>query len=190
MNISNFFFKYRSYTPIPLAVGILYFSSPRHAVLVEGIVLLVLGEFMRIWAVRYAGGATRTMIVGAPFLCTSGPFSRVRNPLYIGNMMIYTSFVLIAGNENLWVMMGATWMFFIVQYSLIVSLEENALFKLFGDEYNIYRRNVSALIPRISPWKGGAPTKPGRLLKTLKTEKRTLQNIALVLLLVFLRSQI
>jgi len=190
MNISNFFFKYRSYTPIPLAVGILYFSSPRHAVLVEGIVLLVLGEFMRIWAVRYAGGATRTMTVGAPFLCTSGPFSRVRNPLYIGNMMIYTSFVLIAGNENLWVMMGATWMFFIVQYSLIVSLEENALCKLFGDEYNIYRRNVSALIPRISPWKGGAPTKPGRLLKTLKTEKRTLQNIVLVLLLIFLRNQI
>ena len=190
MSIRNFFFKHRSYTPIPLAVGIICFSSPHHAVLGGGIVLLVLGELIRIWAVRYAGGATRTMAVGAPFLCTSGPFSRVRNPLYIGNMMIYTSFVLIAGNENLWIMMGATWVFFIIQYSLIVSLEENALCKLYGGEYNIYRKNVSALVPRISPWKGGAPTKPGHLLKTIKTEKRTLQNIVLVLLLIVLRNQI
>lgn len=190
MNIRNFFFKYRSYTPLPLAVGILYFSSPNHAVLGVGTVLLVLGEFIRIWSVRYAGGATRTTAVGAPFLCTSGPFSRVRNPLYIGNMMIYTSFVLIAGNENLLVMMGVTWTFFIVQYGMIVSLEEKTLYNLFGDEYNIYRKNVSALIPRIYPWRGGISTKPNHLLKTLKTEKRTLQNIMLVLLLIILRNQV
>ena len=112
----------------------------------------------------------------------------VRNPLYIGNMIIYTSFVLIAGNENLWVMVGITWMFFIIQYGLIVSLEENTLYRLFGDEYNIYRKNVSALIPRISPWKGGTSTKPNHLLKTLKTEKRTLQNIVFVLLLIVFRN--
>jgi len=190
MNIRNFFFKYRSYTPLPLAVGILYFSSPNHAVLGVGTVLLILGEFIRIWSVQYAGGATRTTAVGAPFLCTSGPFSRVRNPLYIGNMMIYTSFVLIAGNENLLVMMGVTWTFFIVQYGMIVSLEEKTLYNLFGDEYNIYRKNVSALIPRIYPWQGGISTKPNHLLKTLKTEKRTLQNIMLVLLLIILRNQV
>ena len=190
MNIRNFFFKYRSYTPLPLAIGILYFASPIHAVLEVGIVLLALGEFIRIWSVRYAGGATRTTAVGAPFLCTSGPFSMVRNPLYIGNMMIYTSFVLIAGNENLWVMIGIIWIFFIVQYGMIVSLEENTLYSLFGDEYNVYRKNVSALIPRVSPWRGGTSTKPGRLLKTLKTEKRTLQNIVLVLLLIIFRNQI
>ena len=190
MNIRNFFFKYRSYTPLPLAIGILYFASPIHAVLEVGIVLLVLGEFIRIWSVRYAGGATRTTAVGAPFLCTSGPFSVVRNPLYIGNMMIYTSFVLIAGNENLWVMIGIIWIFFIVQYGMIVLLEENTLYSLFGDEYNVYRKNVSALIPRVSPWRGGTSTKPGRLLKTLKTEKRTLQNIVLVLLLIIFRNQI
>ena len=189
MNIRNFFFKYRSYTPLPLALGILYFTSQNHAMLEVGILLLALGESIRIWSVRYAGGATRTTEVGAPFLCTSGPFSVVRNPLYIGNMIIYTSFVLIAGNENLWVMVGITWMFFIIQYGLIVSLEENTLYRLFGDEYNIYRKNVSALIPRISPWKDGTSTKPNHLLKTLKTEKRTLQNIVFVLLLIVFRNQ-
>ena len=105
-------------------------------------------------------------------------------------MMIYTSFVLIAGNENLWVMIGITWVFFIVQYGMIVLLEENTLYSLFGDEYNVYRKNVSALIPRVSPWKDGTSTKPNHLLKTLKTEKRTLQNIVLVLLLIIFRNQI
>ena len=104
-------------------------------------------------------------------------------------MIIYTSFVLIAGNEYLWVMVGITWMFFIIQYGLIVSLEENTLYRLFGDEYNIYRKNVSALIPRISPWKGGTSTKPNHLLKTLKTAQRTLQNIVFVLLLIVFRNQ-
>ncbi|MDP6684736.1 MAG: isoprenylcysteine carboxylmethyltransferase family protein [Candidatus Marinimicrobia bacterium] len=190
MNIRNFFFKYRSYTPIPIALVILYFSSLDHSVLGVGIFLLVLGESIRIWAVRYAGGATRTTEVGAPSLCTSGPFSRVRNPLYIGNMIIYTSFVLIAGNENLWIMMGATWAFFIIQYGLIVSLEEEALFRIFGDKYDTYRKNVPALFPRISPWNNGTSEEPNSLLKTLKTEKRTLQNIALVLLLIVFKNQI
>ena len=190
MNIRNFFFKYRSYTPIPLALAILCFSSSHHAVFGVGIFLLVLGESIRIWAVRYAGGATRTTEVGAPSLCTSGPFSRVRNPLYIGNMIIYTSFVLIAGNENLWIMMGATWTFFIVQYTLIVSLEVEALSRLFGDKYDTYRKNVPAIFPRISSWKNVTADEPNSLIKTLKTEKRTLQNIAFVLLLIVFRNQI
>ena len=189
MSIRNFFFKYRSYTPVPLALGILYFASSEHAVLGVGIILLAVGESIRIWAVRYAGGATRTIEVGAPSLCTSGPFSRVRNPLYIGNMIIYTSFVLIAGNENLWIMMGITWTFFIAQYSLIISLEEEALFRLFGDDYNTYRRNVPPLLPRIRSWTGGYDSASIPLLQTLKTEKRTLQNVFFVLFLIFLRTQ-
>ena len=189
MNIRNFFFKYRSYTPFPLALGILYFASPNHAVLEVGILLLALGASIRIWSVRYAGGATRTTEVGAPFLCTSGPFSRVRNPLYIGNMIIYTSFVLIAGNENLWIMLGITWTFFIIQYGLIISLEEEALYQLFRDKYNTYRKNVPAIIPRIFSWKDGTASKPIPVTKTIKTEKRTLQNIAFVLLLIVFKNQ-
>jgi len=190
MNIRKTFFKYRSFTPIPLALVIIFFASPNYSVLSWGIVLLVLGESIRIWAVRYAGGATRTTKVGAPFLCMSGPYSRVRNPLYIGNMILYTAFVFIAGNENLWVMVGVTWLFFIVQYSLIVSLEEESLYKLFGKEYIKYQQNVPSLLPRVRPWKTENPISPKSIFDTLKTEKRTLQNIVFVLLLVFIRNQI
>jgi hypothetical protein len=105
-------------------------------------------------------------------------------------MILYTAFVFIAGNENLWVMVSVTWLFFIVQYSLIVSLEEESLYKLFGKEYIKYKQNVPSLLPRVRPWKTEKPISPKPIFDTLKTEKRTLQNIVFVLLLVFIRNQI
>ena len=189
MNIKNFFFTYRSYTPIPLALAILYFSNFKNALVFPGIFLLVLGEAIRVWAVSYAGGATRTTKVGAPYLCVSGPYSRVRNPLYIGNMLIYTAFVLIAGSNSLWTMLSATWVFFVVQYSLIISLEERALISLFGENYNIYCKNVPPLLPRIYPWNRDNSSEPAPLIQTLKTEKRTLQNIIFVLFLIVLKNK-
>ena len=101
MNLGNFFFKYRSYTPIPLALYIIYNSNPYLQYVVIGILFIMLGESLRIWAVSYAGGITRTTKVGAPALCTSGPYGYTRNPLYIGNMIIYTGVVFIAGSIDI-----------------------------------------------------------------------------------------
>ena len=90
MDIRNIFFKFRSYTPIPIALAIIYNSQPIIPFNILGILLIVIGEIIRINAVRYAGGATRTRNVGAPSLCTSGPYSHTRNPLYWG-CLLYTS---------------------------------------------------------------------------------------------------
>ncbi|MBT3216783.1 MAG: isoprenylcysteine carboxylmethyltransferase family protein [Candidatus Marinimicrobia bacterium] len=188
MDIRQFFFQYRSFTPIPIALTIIYFSQPKIEQIVPGVGMLLIGELIRIWAVSHAGGATRTRNVGAPFLCTSGPYNRVRNPLYIGNLMMFAGIVLIAGSPNILVMLGVTLTFFIVQYSLIVSLEEETLIDLFGDPYDIYRKNVHALFPRLTAWKDAEPRDPSPLGQTLITEKRTLQNVVLILLLIALRA--
>ncbi len=189
MDIRNFFFKYRSYTPIPLALMIIYFSMPMLPYLWYGLACLAIGESIRFWAVSYAGGITRTTNVGAPALCSSGPFALVRNPLYIGNLFIFTGIVLAAGAPNIWAMLVVTWIFFIVQYALIVDLEEKTLIGLFGDNYETYKQNVPRLIPRFSTWKNDDKRKPINFLKTLKTEKRTLQNIVLIIVLILIRQQ-
>ena len=189
MDIRNFFFKYRSYTPIPIGVMIVYFARPENAFLFFGISLLLAGEFIRIWAVSYAGGETRTRIVGAPTLCSSGPYAYVRNPLYVGNMFMYVGIVMIAGAANVWLMAATTFSFFLIQYSLIISLEEETLDVLFGPEYLDYKTNVPAIFPRVSPWNNPDNRKPSTLTKTLKTEKRTLQNVAFILTIVTLRIQ-
>ncbi|RMF09439.1 MAG: isoprenylcysteine carboxylmethyltransferase family protein [Candidatus Neomarinimicrobiota bacterium] len=188
MDIRDFFFRYRSYTPIPLALIILYYARPSWPLTLIGFLVILLGESIRFQGVRYAGGVTRTTKVGAPSLCTAGPFARLRNPLYLGNMVMYTGVVLFAGAPNLGAMLLLTWAFFLIQYSLIVSLEEETLVRLFGEEYETYRKHVPALIPRWTPWESPDQRQPQSFRKTLRTEKRTLQNVALILLLIGVRS--
>ena len=89
MDIRQFFFRNRSFTPIPIALMIIYFAGANNSFRIFGFVLLLLGETIRIWAVSHAGSATRTRNVGAPSLCSSGPYAHSRNPLYVGNMLMY-----------------------------------------------------------------------------------------------------
>lgn len=189
MDIRNFFFTYRSYTPIPLGAMIIYFARPENTYFFGGATLLVAGELIRIWAVSHAGGETRTRNVGATKLCTSGPYAFVRNPLYAGNMLMYLGIVFIAEAASVLLMAATTFSFFLIQYSLIISLEEERLDELFGQKYSLYKENVPAIFPRISRWSGSKDRTPARIINTIKTEKRTLQNVVAVLILIFIRTQ-
>ena len=187
MSTGNFLFKYRSYTPIPLALYILYNSHPEIQNILIGFILIAIGESLRMWAVSYAGGITRTTNVGAPSLCTSGPYGYTRNPLYIGNMIIYSGVVFVAGSLNILSMLIVTWAFFIIQYYLIINLEQNTLIDLFGKEYKNYMNNVPIFFPRLTSWKNKDKYIPMKFSKTIKTEKRTLQNIILLIMIIYFK---
>ena len=187
MDIRDFFFRNRGYTPIPLAIIILTFASLKIELLPIGVILVVTGELLRLNGVRYAGGETRTLKVGASVLCSSGPFAYLRNPLYLGNVIIYAGMVLIAGGEFVWILLPVTLTFFFLEYGLIISLEEETLRKKFNEDYGEYLSMVPRLIPRVTPWKGGSETVPMTIEKTLRTEKRTLQIIGGFILLLILR---
>tara|TARA_B110001454_G_scaffold19283_2_gene17930 strand:+ start:1685 stop:2281 length:597 start_codon:yes stop_codon:yes gene_type:complete len=190
MYIRQFFFKNRSYTPIPIVLIIIYYSEQSQPHVLIGVGLIIMGEIIRISAVRYAGGATRTRNVGAPYLCTSGPYSLTRNPLYCGNVIIYTGMVFFAGGAWVWYTLTFVAIFFIIQYYYIISLEEETLKEKFKSQYDIYITNVPKLFPRLSAWKGDSQISPKGLLSTLKTEKRTLQNIFLISSLIIFKEQI
>ena len=187
MDIRNLFFKSRSFTPIPILLMMLYFARPNSPYFFLGIVLIVIGEIIRLRSVSFAGGETRTMNVGASSICKSGPYSIVRNPLYIGNMMIYVGFAFVAGSVYVVTISSITFVYFFIQYSLIISLEEQALEEKFGDEYTTYKKLVPSILPKINNTFRNYDTIPSSLAKTIKTEKRTLQNILLVSLLLYLR---
>ena len=187
MKIGNFIFKYRSYTPIPLAAIILYNAQLANAYVVLGLLCIILGESIRFWAVSYAGGITRTTTVGAATLCTAGPFAHTRNPLYIGNILMYNGIVLIAGANNILAMLMLMWLFFIIQYFLIINLEEQTLTRIFGTRYINYTKNVPRLFPRLFRWQSDDIRQPMTFLNTLRTEKRTLQNIVIFLIIIYIR---
>ena len=187
IDLRNIFFKNRSYTPIPLALIIIYLSEPIYPFYYIGLGCIIIGESIRINAVRFAGGSTRTLKVGASKLCTSGPYSKTRNPLYLGNIIIYLGVVFFAGGKFLVPLLFITLLFFSLQYAMIISLEEKKLIDPFGIEYQIYKDNVPRLFPRISKWSGRKDIIPTSIFKTVKTEKRTLQNILFIIFLISIK---
>lgn len=177
-------FTMRSYTPIPFLVAGLVFGNPTIVSLLCGIALAALGLLGRFWAVGHAHYETRaTSSVGAPRLVTTGPFGLVRNPLYVSNIALYTGFALMA--DILWLTI-ATLIWFIIQYVLIVSREEEFLEKEFGQEYEDYRQNVPAFFPRLTPWHKNADSTIDTKI-AWKSERRTHQAFAIATVLMVAR---
>ena len=61
MDIRNFMFSNRSFTPVPIALAIIFLSDPSILYFIYGMPLILIGELIRINAVSHAGGITRTM---------------------------------------------------------------------------------------------------------------------------------
>lgn len=188
MRLGELLFRLRGFTPVPLIVVVLYFAHPTNSSFSWGIAFMVIGELIRLWGVAYAGGVTRTRNVGAPELIVSGPFARVRNPLYLGNMFMYTGAAVIA---NVWMpfLILVVWLYFGFQYYFIVKVEESKLVELFGEEYNRYREQVPTFIPRLKPAQGKSNQRPD-FANALRSEKSTFLSFVGILLLFYLRMRL
>ncbi len=192
MSLASSFFKYRSYTPIPFVVVMLIFAYPNIWSLIAGFLITALGELIRLWGVSWAGSETRTTgNVGGTYLIVSGPFAHLRNPLYLGNILMYTGLGIMSFALFPWLQI-AGFIFFSLQYYMIVQEEEKYLEQTFGKEYDDYRNNVPRFIPRLTKYKAGSIEQPEyNISKGLKSERRSLQAFSLVtitvLLLWFLR---
>jgi len=174
-------FALRSYTPIPFLVAMVVFARPTLVSLIVGGGIVVLGEALRLWGVSIVGAETRTTgSVGGTYLVTSGPFAHVRNPLYLGNMMMYAGIGIMSMALFPWLLLAAL-VWFAIQYCLIVTREEEYLAERFGDAYGKYRAAVRRFLPRITPYRSRDPSpKTLNWTEGLGSETRTLQAIALV----------
>ena len=188
MSLREALFRYRGYTPIPFLLVVVIFARPTPLSLAIGLAGVLLGESLRFWGVAYAGPLTRvTGNVGAPELVVAGPFAFVRNPLYVGNMIMYVSVGIMANALMPWLVVVAA-VYFYFQYAMIVSLEEEFLVKRFEGEYRVYTRAVPRFLPAFRSfrparavdqrpdWKGG-----------LRSERRTLQAVGLVVIILIVR---
>jgi len=90
----------------------------------------------------------------------SGPFAVTRNPLYIGNILLWCGFALTA---RLPWMAPVTALLLGAEYSAIVGWEERQLASRYGDEYRAYAALVPRWIPNVlPPTRLGAPGAPRR----------------------------
>jgi protein-S-isoprenylcysteine O-methyltransferase Ste14 len=183
--ISQLFFKYRSYTPIPFLILMVIFQEATLSSLIAGFVVVCVGEFFRLWGVSYAGSETRTTGggVGGTYLVVTGAFSHVRNPLYFGNMTIYVGIGLMSLAWYPYLMLIAA-VFFFIQYTFIIREEENYLHEKFGELYEEYKAAVPRWIPTLTKFKHVSSEQPTYdIKKGLRSERRTLQAISITTLL-------
>lgn len=181
-------FKYRSYTPIPFLILMLIFENASAASLIIGFTIALVGELIRLWGVSWAGSETRTTGgVGGSFLVISGPFAHVRNPLYVGNILLYFGIGIMSMSLFPYLQIVAL-LFFFFQYYVIVKEEEEYLIKTFGQDYNKYLKNVPRFFWRFTAYKDDSIPQPAFILsKGIKSETRTLQAFGLVVLLIIIR---
>ena len=186
MDIQHFFFKYRSYTPIPLIIIILIIAKTSWMSFCAGLLLLFIGEGIRFWGVAYAGSATRTTgRAGADRLVTGGPFAYVRNPLYLGNFLLSFGLLIMSWAWMPW-MIFIFLLLFYMQYDLIVKHEENYLSEHFGQEYKDYKSHVPRWFPKLRTHKNSKVFNP-KYRKAFRSERRTFQSITVVCILVLIR---
>jgi len=186
MDIREWLFKHRSYTPIPLILAVLILARTTWVSFFAGLALVIAGESLRFWGVLYAGSATRTTsTAGACRLVSDGPYSHTRNPLYTGNFILSSGLVVMCWAWMPWMLVVFILLFWL-QYGRIVELEEAFLADRFGKHYALYRENVPKWLFRFKAYPSPDRSDP-KFINALKSERNTLQAIVAVVALILIR---
>lgn len=113
-----------------------------------GALFLVLAALIRTWAAAYI----QTSIVHDSRLHTerlvaSGPYRYVRNPLYLGGLLLSLGFAMLASRIGAIVIMGGS----LAITLALINEEERQLTAAQGESYAAYRRAVPSLVPALTP---------------------------------------
>ncbi len=151
-----------------------------------GSVLTLAGEAIRLWAVQHIGTISRTRSDRLGPLITTGPFALVRNPLYIGNILIWVGFSITA--RLLW-MVPVVMILLALEYDAIVQWEEQLLEANRGAEYRDYCSQVPRWIPVLRKNRGDRGAHALSWAETFFSERGTLIAIAVGYILLWVKAK-
>lgn len=189
--VGGWLFKKRTSIPLPIALVLLLTPAAWSPIEVStrltavGVLIVVVGELLRMWGVHHIGVISRTRSDRLGPLIDTGPFSLVRNPLYLGNILLWVGFAFSA--ELAWL---APFILLLLglEYHAIVRWEEQLLTTRIGAAYTDYTRRVPRWIPTFGAPKhlaGGAAFSWG---ETLRSERGTLIAIVVGYVLLAVKS--
>jgi protein-S-isoprenylcysteine O-methyltransferase Ste14 len=127
-----------------LVAAFAWFSQPDLRSLAFGLPVSALGLLLRAWATGHLEKNIR--------LAESGPYAYVRNPLYLGTLLVATGFVIASRRWLLAALFAAV---FLLIYLPVIELEEQHLGKLFSN-FAAYSERVPSLWPTLHPARIGA----------------------------------
>jgi protein-S-isoprenylcysteine O-methyltransferase Ste14 len=176
--VGNWFFQWRSYLPLLLLILFLLalkdFSHLTHQKNINRLWELFclgissLGLAVRIITVGYvprgtSGRNTKKQV--ADNLNTTGMYSVVRHPLYVGNFLMWLGISLVF---HLWWFTLLIALIFWVYYEKIMYAEEEFLKKQFGDQFLAWADKTPLFIPDFTLWL--PPEMPFSFKSALKRE--------------------
>jgi protein-S-isoprenylcysteine O-methyltransferase Ste14 len=181
----NWLFKYRSYLPTAMLVlvapALWELRTGRWAFRTEPwwaaccLVFAAAGLFVRSHAVGHAAPGTsgrNTRAQKAHSVNTTGMYSVVRHPLYLGNYLIFAGLLLFVG---VWWFAVLGSLAYWIYYERIMYAEEEFLRQSYGEQYVEWASKTPAFLPRLGQWR--AATEPFSMLKVMRNENTTLLGI-------------
>ena len=176
----DWLFRWRSYVLlafIPLGVYALSTPEPIEAYFgptadrlweIACILLAFAGLGVRMLTVGHAprgtsGRNTKEQI--ADTLNTTGMYSITRNPLYLGNAIIYMAMALLTQSLCFALVMA---LFLVIYLERIIATEEQFLANRFGDKYRAWTARVPVFFPKFSLWM--PPALPFSMRNVLRRE--------------------
>ncbi|MGF1533063.1 MAG: methyltransferase family protein [Bernardetiaceae bacterium] len=181
----NWLFKRRSYMPMAALLagyGLFlkkeiypetsFFGGTPYEIYYEMFCLVVslLGLLVRVYTVghtpRHTSGRNTKEGQVADTLNTTGIYSVVRHPLYLGNFLMWLGLAMLTGNLWFTVAFG---LFYWVYYERIMYAEEQFLRRKFGEQYTRWAAEVPAFFPLVKCFR--KPCLPFNWKKVIKKEK-------------------
>lgn len=181
----NHLFKRRGILPVFLLlviIGLFYRNITTHALpavffTYVCFMISILGLLLRIITVAFVPDHTSGRNTGkqkAKELNTTGLYSLCRNPLYLGNFLVWLGIVILTHN---WWFVAIYTLLFWIYYERIVFAEEQYLETKFGQQYRDWAASTPVFIPRFLRWR--KPEYPFSWIKVFR-EKNTLLSISLI----------
>ena len=119
-----------------------YFTVPAgDPRIIAGFIIAASGQLWRI----YAAG----VIHKNRQLASTGAYSLVRHPLYLGNLLILGGFTLACGN---WIVVAMVVFFFLFYYPAAIRYEDYKLENIFGDEWRSWSKDIPGMFPTRLKW--------------------------------------
>jgi protein-S-isoprenylcysteine O-methyltransferase Ste14 len=192
--MGGWLFRQRSWLPLPLVAALLLIPPPENPsgvspglLWMAGLLVVAAGEGVRLWAVHYIGAISRTRSDRLGPLIATGPFAHVRNPLYLGNILLWMGFSISA--QLIW-LTPIIVVLLALEYHAIVRWEEQLLTERIGEPYADYVAGVPRWVPSLRTRRPAAGETPVFSWKqTLFSERGTLIAVGLGVLVLWLKAR-
>jgi protein-S-isoprenylcysteine O-methyltransferase Ste14 len=122
--------------------------------------MILAAQIFRTWAAGFVGTTARGRVAQAETLLTAGPYAYVRNPMYLGALIITTAFAAMSGLPYA---LPIAWAAYAFVYASVIPYEEAYLRQRFGREYEAYWKAVLDQPRRV---RCGLPPKLQRVLRS------------------------